>query len=57
MTDGARRLLGAWQAVDTHGWKKDRSKRLADSIRYFQNHLHQMSYKCHIVEPLIVGAL
>jgi hypothetical protein len=43
--DGARRLLAQWKAIDTRGWKGARRKMLADSIRYFENHLHQMHYK------------
>ena len=42
---GAKKLLEQWDAVDTAGWKRERRKMLADSMRYFANHLHQMQYK------------
>lgn len=43
--DGARQLLATFQAADTKGWKAERRKMLQESIRYFQNHLHQMHYR------------
>lgn len=43
--DGAGKLLAEWKAVDRQGWKKERSKMLADSMRYFENHRRQMHYK------------
>ncbi len=43
--DGAARLLAQWKQTGTRGWKKERSKLLAESMRYFENHLHQMQYK------------
>lgn len=43
--NGARLLLDQWKQTDTRGWKKERSRMLAESIRYFENHLHQMHYK------------
>jgi hypothetical protein len=42
--EGARKLLAEWEAVDQHGWSKERREKLAESIRYFKNHVHQMHY-------------
>ena len=43
--DGAKKLLAEWNVVDTAGWERERRKRLADSMRYFANHWHQMHFK------------
>lgn len=43
--NGARQLLAEWKAAHTQGWNGERCRMLEDSIRYFENHLHQMHYK------------
>jgi hypothetical protein len=41
----ARKLLAEWKTQDTTRWHTQRRKQLEASIRYFDNHLHQMHYK------------
>jgi len=40
--DGAARRLLPWKQIGTRDCKKERSKPLAESMRYFENHPHQM---------------
>ena len=45
--DGARQLLAQWDATDTSQWDPSRHQMLADSMRYFRHHRHQMHYQRH----------
>jgi hypothetical protein len=42
--DGAKKLLEEWDAANTRGWAPERRALLEESLRYFENHLHQMHY-------------
>jgi hypothetical protein len=53
---GAQTILRQWESFDCRTWKQERKESLAECIRYFRNHLHQMCYKRYLDIGMPIGS-